>query len=199
MKRVWNTRIATWLGAGVLAGAVAVGAVACSEQRDATAPSVTRVAEATDVIDEELMIALAQAKNFHRKAKVYMSDGDIAAATASVRQILSLSFPKGAPEADDVRLDARALLAKLLIGQGQLDEAMRTVTEGLAQSQRESFFVANLHTVEGEIHEARAALLDSAGEARKAEATAERRAAITAYDRSIQINEKLQKQLMEER
>ena len=42
---------------------------------------------ATDVIDEELMVALGQAKNFHRKAKVYMSDGNLPAATASVRQI----------------------------------------------------------------------------------------------------------------
>ena len=71
-------------------------------------------------------------------------------------QILSLQFPAGAPEADDVRLDARALLAKLLVGQDQLDEAMRIVEEGLASSQRDSFFVANLYTVQGEIHEARA-------------------------------------------
>ena len=58
--------------------------------------------------------------------------------------------------------DARALLAKLLVSQNQLEEAMRTVEEGLAQSQRESFFVANLHTVQGEIHEARATLADGA-------------------------------------
>ena len=167
--------------------------------RDASPPSQTKTAEPTDVIDEELMLALGQAKNFHRKAKVYMSDGNLAAATASVRQILSLRFPKGAPEADDVRLDARALLAKLLVSQGQVDEAMRTVEEGLASSQRESFFVANLYTVQGEIHEARAAQADSEGEAGKARAAEERRAAIASYDRSIQINEKLQKQLMEQR
>ena len=60
------------------------------------------------------MIALSKAKNFHHKAKVYMSDGNIAEAIASVREILSLQFPAGAPEAEDVRNDARALLAKLL-------------------------------------------------------------------------------------
>ncbi len=175
------------------------GLAACSSERDASTPSQTRLAEPTDVIDEELMLALAQAKNFHRKAKVYMSDGNLVAATASVRQILSLRFPTGAPEAEDVRADARALLAKLLVSQGQIEEAMRTVQEGLAQSQRESFFVANLHTVQGEIHEARAAVLDAEGEASKAKAADERRAAITAYDRSIEINVKLQKQLSEQR
>jgi len=168
----------------------------CSRERESS--PTTHVAEPTDAIDQRLMIALGQAKNFHHKAKVYMADGNLAAATASVRQVLSLPFPAGAPEADDVRNDARALLAKLLISQGQLDEAARTVAEGLAQSQRESFFVANLYTVQGEIHEARAAALD-ASDPGKAAASGERHAAIASYDRSIQINERLQKKLMEER
>lgn len=188
----------------------ALAVAACSAERDAGAPprggdatrSVTRITDPAEagpgLIDKRLLVALAQAKNFHHKAKVHMTDGNLAAATSSVRQILSLSFPPGAPEADDVRNDARALLAKLLVSQGQLDEAARTVDEGLAQSQRESFFVANLYTVQGEIHEARAAALD-ADAGRKAAATDERRAAIASYDRSIQINERLQKSLMEER
>ena len=181
---------------GVLIGAVLLAAgmfVAgrISVPADKVTKDVTKIADATDVIDESLMMSLAQAKNFHRKAKVYMSDGKLDEAAAAVRQILSLSFPKGAPEADDVRLDARALLAKLLVLQGKLDEAMRTVDEGLASSQRESFFTANLYTVRGEIHEARAANYDAEGEAGKAKATAERHAAIVAYDRSIEINNKL--------
>jgi tetratricopeptide (TPR) repeat protein len=187
----------TWL---MLIAITVLGLSACSTgDREPSPPSQTKTAEPTDVIDEELMVSLAQAKNFHRKAKVYMSDGNLALATASVRQILSLRFPKGAPEADDVRLDARALLAKLLISQNQLEEAMRTVDEGLAQNTRESFFVANLYTVQGEIHEARAAVAEGEGDAGKAKVAEERRAAIASYDRSIQINEKLQKQLVDEK
>ncbi|HET9626272.1 MAG TPA: hypothetical protein VFP84_33145 [Kofleriaceae bacterium] len=173
--------------------------VALAACADRDPPPTTRTAEPTEAIDQDLMIALGQAKNFHHKAKVYMTDGNLVAATASVRQILSLAFPRGAPEADDVRNDARALLAKLLVSQGQLDEATRTVDEGLAQSERESFFVANLYTVQGEIHEARASALDAGGEAGKAAATDERHKAIASFDRSIQINERLQKKLMEAR
>jgi len=183
----------------------ALGIAACSGDRDpAAARSVTRVSDPSDapgrfdLIDQDLLVALAQAKNFHHKAKVYMTDGNLTAATASVRQILSLAFPRGAPEADDVRNDARALLAKLLVSQNQLDEAARTIDEGLAQSQRESFFVANLYTVQGEIHQARAEVLAAAGDPSKASASDERRQAIASYDRSIQINERLQKKLMEE-
>ena len=185
------------------AAVVALAAcVACRSERDPGPPPATRVADpsdVTDVIDQGLMIALAQAKNFHHKAKVYMTDGNLTAATASVRQILSLAFPKGAPEADDVRNDARALLAKLLMSQGQLDEATRTIDEGLAASQRESFFVANLYTVQGELHEARAVAFDALGESGKVSGEGERRQAISSYDKSIQINERLQKKLLEER
>jgi len=181
--------------------AIACAVAGCTGGEHADQPgkgsAVTQLPDPRDVIDDQLMIPLAQAKNFHHKAKVYMSDGNLGEATAAVRQILSLRFPPGAPEADDVRNDARALLAKLLVSQNQLDEAMRTVDEGLAQSSRESFFVANLMTVQGEIHEARATQLDSGTD--KAKAVEERRAAITSYDKSIQINERLQKKLMEGR
>ena len=166
---------------------------ACSCNSPSEPPPTTHTAEPADAIDQNLMIALSKAKNFHHKAKVYMSDGNVAAAIASVREILSLQFPAGAPEAEDVRNDARALLAKLLLGQGQLDEAMSVVTEGIAGSQRKSFFVANLYTVKGEIHEARAAQFADD----KVKATAEKHAAIEAYDASNTIDTELQKQLME--
>jgi tetratricopeptide (TPR) repeat protein len=157
--------------------------------------SVTQVTEPSDAIDQKLMVALSQAKNFHHKAKVYMSDGNTAAAIASVREILSLRFPPNAPEADDIRNDARALLARLLVGEGQLDEAMNVVKEGLS-SARESFFTANLYTVKGEIHEARAQALDATD---KAKAVEERHAAIESFDASNKIDKKLQDQLLEQR
>jgi tetratricopeptide (TPR) repeat protein len=187
------------LGISCIALVVATGLLACSSERAAEAPPRTRITEPSEAIGEDLMIALGQAKNHLRKANVYVADGNVPAAITAVRQVLSLAFPPGAPEADDVRNDARALLAKLLMSQGQLDEATRTVDEGLAQSERESFFVANLYTVQGEIHEARAAALDAAGPASKAAASDERRAAIDSYDRSIRINERLQKKLLEDR
>lgn len=173
------------------------GCFACTGDREGKPTTVT--ADPTEVIDQDLMIALSKAKNFHHKARVYMSDGKLVEAIASVREILSLKFPANAPEADDVRNDARALLAKLLVGQGQIEEAMTVVTEGIAQSQRESFFVANLYTVKGEVHEARAASLDASDPANTSRIADEKRSAIEAYDKSNAINTVLQQRLMEER
>jgi hypothetical protein len=173
------------------------GCLSCGGEKEA--PPTVKTADPSEVIGEELMLSLQRAKNFHRIARVHMADGKVAEAITAVREILSIKFPAGAPEAEDVRNDARALLAKLLVGQGKVEDAMTVVTEGIAQSQRESFFVANLYTVKGEIHEARAALLDGSDPAQKAKSVDEKRAAIEAYEKSNEINTALQLKLMEDR
>jgi hypothetical protein len=194
------------LVAGGALGGLAVVAGGCSHGDDGdSGRSVTRITSPEErdrdqPIDEALMLALSQAKNFHHKARVYMTDGKLDEATAAVRAILSIRFPNGAPEAEDVRLDARALLAKLLLGQGLVDQSMTIVDEGLAAPTRESFFLANLYTVKGEILQAQAAALDGTGSADDhARAITLRQQAIVALDRSIQINTALQQALMEER
>ena len=153
------------------------------------------------------MIALAQAKNYHHKADIHVQQAQLVEAMNAVRAIEDIPFPDGAPEAEDVKLDARARLAKLLITSGEIDAAMRVVDDGIASASRESFFVANLHTVKGEVFEAMANLLDEAQEsedaaqaaARQQRARAARRSAIMSFDRAIAINTELQKALMKER
>ena len=156
---------------------------------------VTEITEPRDAVSEELMLALGQAKNFHGKADVYVKNGDVAKAIAEVERVLSIPFPKDAPEGEDVTLDARARLAKLLLGKGDIAAARSVVTTGIESATRDSFFLANLHTVHGEVLEAQAVLLaDTDSQAAKGV----RLEAIAAFDRSIAINEKLQKQLLEE-
>jgi tetratricopeptide (TPR) repeat protein len=199
-----RTRTRTgWIAAAVLAlsGAFAAGALSCATRGDDDRSTpTTRLTEPEDALSEDLMLALGQAKNYHHKAKIYMGDGQLDAAIASVRQILAIQFPPGAPEAEDVRLDARALLAKLLVDQGKLDEANHVVDEGLASATRDSFFLANLYTVRGEVltAQADAAAKDGAADGMLRAADL-RKAAITAYDKSNTIDEALQKQLVEQR
>lgn len=193
---------APWpLALAALAGLALAGlGAACGSDGDRDGRSVTRITQPEDAIDESLMIALSQAKNFHHKARVYMSDGQLALATTAVRQILGISFPAGAPEAEDVQLDARALLAKLLVAQGQVEAAMSVVDEGLASASRDSFFVANLYTVKGEVLQAQAELLAATGQPVDGERAREvRKQAIVAFDKSIAINEALQKRILEEK
>jgi len=179
----------------IVAVLVPTAALSCQSSDGERRPSsATRLPEPDDALSEELMIALAQAKNFIHKAKVHVGDGNVPDAIASVHQILAIPFPAGAPEGEDVRLDARAFLAKLLAGQGKLDEAMQVVEDGIAEARRHSFFLANLWTVKGELYEARAKQL--AGTPAAAEAN---RDAIRAFDQSITINAALQERLFKER
>jgi tetratricopeptide (TPR) repeat protein len=148
-----------------------------------------------ELLSETLLVDLAQAKGYHHLADVYLAEGETDAAIGALSSILTIRFPAGAPEGEDTILDARARLAKLLLSLGRFADARRVVDEGLAAPSRESFFLANLYMVAGEIHEAQGKSLDTTD---PTAARAERHAAIAAYDRSLQINQRVQERLWKE-
>ncbi|HKE18831.1 MAG TPA: hypothetical protein VKB80_28345 [Kofleriaceae bacterium] len=189
-------------GLVALAAVCAVGgalgyAVGCGS-RDTDGQAERRVTELPQPgpeLSEDLMLGLALARNYHHKADVYLKEARFDQAVAALRQILSIQLPAGSPEAPemvDVVQDARARLAKLLVTKGQLEDALAVVDEGIASATRQSFFLANLHTVRGEVLEARAVTIE---ERDKPAATVARRQAIEAYDRAIAIEKALIEQL----
>jgi hypothetical protein len=189
----------------ILAGLLtAVLAVSCASREDGDpAPEgggepgrVTQLTGPTDALSEELMLGLALAKNHHHKADVYLKQARIEDAVNEIRQILTVPFPEGAPEGHDVVLDARARLAKLLVTGGKLDQAMEVVDTGIAGAGRESFFLGNLHSVRGEVWEARATSVE---EQDPDAARAARIEAIRAFDRAIEIEKGLLEKLSRER
>ena len=197
--------LATLAVAGLLGLSLSAGS-SCADDRGGSGGEaarddrVTQIAEATDVLGEGLMLYLAEAKNLHRIADVYLGDANVGAAIASVTRILAIPVPPDAPEAEDARMDARARLAKLLVVSGELDEAARVIDEGIAEASRPSFFVGNLYTVRGEVLEARAALVSPTSDPPGGDAVqfhTLKRAAIEAYEQSNQMLEALQKRLDE--
>jgi tetratricopeptide (TPR) repeat protein len=151
---------------------------ACSADRGHPVDQVGPSAAASDAT----LRALEQAQRLHHEADLAVSRGDLDHAIDSVRAVLAVSFPAGAPEAEDVFLDARARLGLLLLQANRLDEAERVVDDGLAQATRESFFLANLYSVRGKLHEARQ----------------DAHAAIDAYERGQQMNFRVQDRLYKE-
>ena len=131
-------------------------------------------------IDEHLMAALGQARALHHLADVQLAEGDTAAAIEALERVVTVEFPEGAPERDDVVVDAYGRIAKLQLGGGHLDEAMRAVEKGLREGrERDTFYVAALHMIVGEIHEARATQAREANDEQTARSAA--REAIEAY------------------
>jgi tetratricopeptide (TPR) repeat protein len=175
-----------------LAGLFGLGAGCASRSDDGPDRRVTELPAPGPELSQELMLGLSLARNYHHKADVYLKEAKVEQAIASVRDILTIRFPTGSPEGEDVVHDARARLAKLLVTRGALDEAQKVVDQGIAGASRQSFFLANLHAVRGEVMEARAAQSD---ESDAAAATAARRQAIESYDRAIAIEKALIDQL----
>ena len=191
-----------WRRTGIAALACALAALlpACSVEGDEEGRA-TEIPAPEQAVGEELMIALSQAKNYHHKADVFLADDDPELAERALRRLLEVPFPDMSPEAQDVKLDARARLGKLLLESDEHAEALAVVHEGIASAERDSFFLANLYTVKGEILEARAEALEArASEAgdREDEIRDARRRALGAYAESIAINEELQRRLMSE-
>lgn len=153
---------------------------------------ITELPQPGPELSQELMLGLALARNYHHKADVYLREARVDQAVMQLRQILSIKFPADAPEGVDVVQDARARLAKLLVTRGELEDALSVVDAGIASAPRQSFFVANLHTVRGEVLEARAVMVE---ERDRAAAATARRQAIESFDRAIAIQKALLEQL----
>jgi tetratricopeptide (TPR) repeat protein len=146
------------------------------------------------VLDKELMLLLSSARSLHHQADLYLQQGDVEQAIATVQRILKLKLDSKWAEAEEARLDASARLAKLLLGQDKEEEALQAVASGITGARRQSFYLSNLHSVRGEILQHRSKRLDEAGE--KASAKQAAREAIAAFEQSISINQSLQKELL---
>ncbi len=190
-------RIHWMILAGVLAAAGVCGSCAPDEQGgEEKKGRVTEITQPGDALSEELMLALSMAKNLHHKADVYLAEMKSDEAVKALEAILEIRFPEGAPEREDVTLDARARLAKLLASQGKLDQALTVADVGIKAARRRSFFLANLHAVRGEVLEGRALQIE---DKQPDQAKALWRDAIKSLDEAIQIEKVLLDQRYQER
>jgi hypothetical protein len=149
-------------------------------------------------VDERLLAALEEARAWQHRADVHLADGAAAEAQRDVEQVLQIHFPVGAPEGEEARLDAFARLGKLSLDGSEAGEerALAQVERGRREATRDSFYRAHLETVAGEAYEARGKRIATAGD--EAAAKAARRQALAAYQRSIEINQRVQQALLKE-
>lgn len=178
----------------VMLAVLALGVVACDGGSSGGAAIDTPPAQVTPpAATPALVAALERAQALHQRADALRAAGRPAEAAASVLEILAVTFPAGAPEAEDVQLDARARAALLLRDAGELDRAEDLVDAGLTAATRESFVLANLFAVRSTLFEARAARTSDP----EARANVLRQA-IAMRDRSLAINERIQIRLAKE-
>lgn len=150
--------------------------------------------------EEALLIGLNEARAWQRRADLHLQEGDVQAAIVDVRQVLAVNFPPEAQEAQDARLDARARLAQLLLRAAPAgdvervraeEEALQEIELARKEVVRDSFFSANLESVQAEIYEARANRLRDPAAQKEA-----RTQALKALERAIEIDRRLLRALV---
>lgn len=137
-------------------------------------------------VDEQLLAALGLAQGYQHQADELAELGRRDEAIARVQEVLEIPFPRGAPEGEDVRLDAWGRLAELRLDGGDEAGAEAAVDRGLGEAHRVSYFKARLFAVRGRVLQARAARLREAGEVEASRQAS--RDAIAAFEQSIEIN-----------
>lgn len=142
------------------------------------------------------MTCLAMIRAHHRQTDIYLKMGDLQKATNTMEKALTVTCPKGAPETWGAFLDAHARLAELYLKSGKIDQALETARKGLQEFPRDSFFRAHLLMTYADILEAKSESLDAKGDKKGGDKL--RREAIESLTLSIEINRRLQKELLEE-
>lgn len=144
--------------------------------------------------NEAVIAALGTVRALHHQADVYEHAGDFQRARQAVERVLSVEFPQGAGERDDLRADAYGRLGELDLRLGQPEAGLDHIAAALAETQRESVLRARLFMVKGQCLSAQA---DRARE-RHDEAAANRfrDEALAALETSIEINTRVLRRVL---
>jgi hypothetical protein len=149
-------------------------------------------------VDPALLAFLSKAKSAHYQADIAEEDGDASAAIEHLDHLVKGPRPKAdSPEVREVVADTLARMAEIRSGDGQLDEAMQDVQEGLRLATETTHYRGRLMEVEGVVHQRRHKRELEAGNARAAEEA--KIAAIASFEKAIEIQDEVIKRALEPR
>ena len=171
--------------AAALALCLALAGCSRAEPTPAPCPEVDAGA-AGAAVDQALLGFLSVARSSHHKADLLEQNGDLAAATRALEQLLTGAKPSGTrPEVSEVLADTHARLADLYSRQGQIAAAEKSIAAGLELAPDPTYFRGHLFEVRGLLEERNAEALTKAGEADEAKRARER--ALSAFEEAVRI------------
>lgn len=171
-----------------LAAVALLGTLACNRPSPETAPP------SNGTSDELSLLMLAEARAWQRRADLQLADGDVVGAIASVQEVMAIRFPAASQEAEEVRLDACARLARLYQssgGEAGEERALSTLDDCRKSATRDSFLRAQIESVAADVYEARAHRLTDVELQKSA-----RRQALQCLEKAIEITKRLQRALL---
>ncbi len=179
-----------------LAATLALGACSRAEPTSSSGSGACQPGDAGTPVDATLLAFLSSARAAHHIADEHEEAGDLPAAVAVLRKIVTGPVPGGTkprPEAAEVLADTRARIADLESRTGQFDAADRDVADGLELAKTRSYFRGHLFEVRGLVEQRRAAMIAKAVDAGSADAgdaaaiAAAKQRAISAFEEAMRI------------
>jgi len=184
--------------AWALLALVGTGAVCACQKAEQEAPTPVTVCPEVDagaVIDPGLLAFLSRARAAHHLADLAEEKQDVEEALRVLGEFLKGKAPPARAEAEEVLADTHARVADLESQLGRFDEANASVERGLTLAKGTTYYLGHLLETKGVVAERLAKKKRAEGDeqaARRAE-----KAAVDAYERSMQIQEKVLDQLLE--
>jgi tetratricopeptide (TPR) repeat protein len=121
---------------------------------------------------DDALAVLERARALHREAVARAARGDLGGAVRALEEVAQIRFTEGAPEAEDVAIDALAEASRLLLGASRPEEAEKMARGAVARASRESYFLGLAWLRLGDALRARG----------------REREAVGAFERSIAVN-----------
>jgi hypothetical protein len=144
----------------------------------------------TAVVDDALLAYLSRARSAHHLADLAEKDSQPNRAVELLARFVESPSPS-APEALEVRADARARLADLRSAAGDFERAERDLALGLEAARDTTYFRGRLFEVRGLLEERRAKAHEAKGDVSSAKKA--REAAVQAFEEAVRIQELVQK------
>jgi tetratricopeptide (TPR) repeat protein len=178
-----------------LAAALATSACHKAEQEEPAPVTVCPEVDAEAVIDPGLLAFLSRARSAHHLADLAEENQDAQEALRVLRNFLKGKTPPARVEAEEVLADTHARVADIESQLGRFDEANASVERGLKLAKGTTYYLGHLFETKGLVAERLAKKRRAEGDEQAAQRA--EKAAVDAYERSMQIQEKVLDDLLE--
>lgn len=165
-----------------------------ADERESAPVQVCPEVDAGTVVDPALLAFLSRARAAHHLADLAEEKKDLDEALRVLTEFAKDKPPPDRAEAEEVLADTYARVAELESQLGRFDAANANVERGLGFAKGTTYYLGHLFEIKGVVAERRAKKLRADGEAEAARLA--ERDAVKAFERSMQIQEKVLDELL---
>ncbi|MFO0613705.1 MAG: hypothetical protein U0414_14015 [Polyangiaceae bacterium] len=189
MKPVLPRSRAFWPALVALAAACGLAGTAVLACRDEAPAGIHADPLPASAVNPVLVAFLSKARAAHHRADLAEAEGNRVATIRALTEVVTGKTPEHTPEVKEVLADTYARLGDLESQEGDFDDALDDVQDGLELATEITYFRGHLFEVRGLVEERQAKKLEAKGDDAGAKAARDRASA--AFDEAIDVQEQV--------